>query len=358
MLHLLRVAADPDGFVPFDRFMEVALYADGVGYYHGSSSPLGTAGDFYTAAHVDPLFSESLAHRILEVRAAVEKPHGFVVVELGPGDGTLATGLLRALAPSGTIAEYVLVDRSPARARESASRVEAGGSAVPVRTAPSLAALGPVTAAVVANELLDAQPVRRLQWEGSAWRELGIRVVGDRVQAAVGGEARSVPGPPLPSDPIDGLIVEVSPMAEGIVRETADHLEDGTAILLDFGEEESELVHAHPGGTLAAVRAHRSVADPLAHPGAADLSTFVNFSRIRSVARTSGMVELAYRSQAESLGAWGFESLRSRALAATPDAETRVRRQLAAKNLLFGFERFRVLELAPSGTAGRLGPAR
>jgi SAM-dependent MidA family methyltransferase len=85
-----------------------------------------------------------------------------------------------------------------------------------------------------------------------------------------------------------------------------------------------------------------------------DLSTFVNFSRIREAGRSSGLVELSFRSQAEALGAWGLPGLLEAALRESGNAEAKVRTQLAAKNLLFGFERFRALELAPPASAGSL----
>ncbi len=357
VVELLGRAADPTGFVPFDRFMEIALYAEEVGYYARVASPLGPSGDFYTAVHVDPLFAESLARRVEQVRSSVADPSRFTVVELGPGDGTLAAALVRSFALHGSVSEYVLVDRSSARAREASARVAADDSAVAVRTSASLADLGPVTGVVIANELLDAAPARRLRWTDGAWHELGVRLEGASVAPAVGGVAGPVPGPPLPSNPRSGQVVELSPEGEGLVREVADHLADGISVWVDFGDDEPALLDGHPDGTLAAVRGHRFSADPYADPGAQDLSTFVNFSRLRAVARTAGLVELSYRSQAEALGAWGFVALRDEALRAAPNAETRVRRQLAAKNLLFGFERFRVLELAPPRTAARLGAA-
>jgi len=101
------------------------------------------------------------------------------------------------------------------------------------------------------------------------------------------------------------------------------------------------------------VRGHRSVRDPLATPGATDLSVFVNFTRVRAVATAAGLQELAFRRQAEALGDWGFPRLLEEALRAAPSAEAEVRVRLSAKNLLFGFERFRALELAPREAVGR-----
>jgi SAM-dependent MidA family methyltransferase len=357
LLDRLVAVADPGGFVPFDRFMEVALYADGIGYYARLDTPLGPAGDFYTAPHVDPLFGHSLAQRLEAVRPTLDDGP-LRVVELGPGDGTLAASVIPGLrrGPTDLEVEYFLVERGPGLRERALARARAAAEpfGVSVRAIPSLAALGPIRGAVIANELLDAQPARRLRWTGSAWVELGVRVDGHRLVPAEAPISSPVPGPVLPGSGENGTIVEVAPGAEAAVREVADHLAAGLCVLIDYGMSESELVAGHPRGTLEAIRGHRSVADPLAAPGTTDLSTFVNFDRIRAVARAAGLVELAFGSQAEALGRWGYPALLEEAVRSSPSAQEAVRRRLAAKNLLFGFARFQVLELAPPSSATEL----
>jgi SAM-dependent MidA family methyltransferase len=350
----LRTAGGASGYLPFDRFMEIALYAEGVGYYHRTRSPLGRSGDFYTAAHVHPLFGRALAARIHEVRDSLGDPGTFRIVELGPGDGTLASTMLAALSEDPAGLEYVLVERSSSRAREAEDRARAASNGIPVRRAESLGGLGPFVGVVVANEFLDAQPARRLRWDGNTWHELGVRVRDAKAEPAESDLTRAVPAPALPVPEEPEVVLEVSPVAEGFVREIADHLLAGAAILIDYGLEEPELLRGHSRGTLAAVRDHRFLSDPLEAPGTADLSTFVNFTRLRAVARTSGLAEHAFRSQAEALGAWGFPALLDAAVRSADSPEAGVRIRLAAKNLLFGFERFRVLELAAPGADERL----
>jgi len=350
---MLRDRADRDGFVPFDRFMDVALYGAGVGFYAREDSPFGRAGDYYTAAHASPLFGRTIAERVRAVARAIPHAGEFRVVDVGAGDGTLGEGVIAGIAEDRELAsrtEYVLVERSAALALRAFERLSHAGAVagIPVRAAGSVGADGPFCGVVVANELLDAQPARRLLWDGEEWKELGFRWNGERLVPGTHAPIRPVPPPRLPVHPDPGTTLEVAPAADGVVREVADHLAEGLFLLLDYGMEESELLAAHPSGTLAAIRRHRVETDPATDPGASDLSVFVNFTRLRAVARQAGFREVAFRRQAEALGEWGFERILDRAMATAGSAEAEVRTRLGAKNLLFGFERFAALELSPA----------
>lgn len=354
---LLRRASDSDGFVPFDRFMEIALYGEKVGFYAREGSPFGREGDYYTAAHASPLFGRAIAERVRSVVAASPKGLAFRVLEIGPGDGALGESVLAGLAVDAAVrkrAEYVLVDRSPTLTLRAFERVSGAGrsAGIPVRGASGVGADGPFHGVVLANEVLDAQPARRLLWDQGRWKEIGVRLTDHGFVPATALSDRPVPPPELPRNPAPGTVIEVSPMAEAILREVADHLVTGLFLVLDYGMEESELVLAHPSGTLAAVRRHRFVDDPFADPGTSDLSVFVNFTRVRAAAATAGLREVAFRRQAEALASWGFPRLLEEAIRSAPSAEAEVRVRLAAKSLLFGFERFHALELAPPARTG------
>jgi len=360
LLRSLRERAEPDGFVPFDRFMDVALYAPSVGYYARDRTPFGPAGDFYTAPRVHPLFARTIASRLVDVRAAIGPTGPFYLVDLGSGDGRLAAGVLRALGERREAqgVEAVVVDRALPRRASSLELLAATARefGVTARGSASFAELGPVTGFVLAHELLDAQPARRLCWNGSAWTELGFRLEhGGLVAAERPLRSSGLPrgAPPLRADET-GTVLEVVPAAEALVREVADHLAGGLFVVIDFGAEQAELLAGHPRGTLAAVQAHRAVPATAGAAGEADLSVFVNFTRVRSAAAEAGLVELSYRSQAEALGAWGFPDQLERAIASCRSPEEEVRLRLAAKNLLFGFGTFRVLELAAARSATAL----
>ncbi len=348
---LLEGAAGAGRFLRFDRFLEVALYSPEVGYYARPEVVLGKGGDFYTAAHASPLFGGTIARRVLAEFERLGRPADFTLVEVGPGDGTLAADLLSALARSGELGgaplRHVLVEPSAALARRAAERVS--DSPHPdgwgLRLESSVSGIGPFRGIVVANEFLDALPFRRLIWHADGVHELGVRL-GDRTAGwAEAPYTDPVPPPPLPEGPGEGVVLEVSPRAEAFLREVGDHLVQGSFLAVDYGEEESALLGHYPRGSLTAFRRNQVVPDPLERPGSADLSAFVDVSRIRAAAARAGLREVAFEGQATALGRWGVPGVLDAALAAAPTAEERGRLQRGATNLLFGFERFRVLEL-------------
>ncbi|MFY9717226.1 MAG: SAM-dependent methyltransferase, partial [Thermoplasmata archaeon] len=127
LLARLRARADADGFVPFDRFMDLALYDPRAGFYSRESAAFGSAGDYYTAPYVHPLFARTLAARIRTLVGPI-RDHGPVrIVEVGPGDGSLAEGLLRSLGAESRVDEYLLVERSESLARRALARAGAAG---------------------------------------------------------------------------------------------------------------------------------------------------------------------------------------------------------------------------------------
>jgi NADH dehydrogenase [ubiquinone] 1 alpha subcomplex assembly factor 7 len=294
-----------------------------------------------------------LARRLLAERERLGAKRPFRVIEVGPGDGTLALDTARSLPADGPRWRWTFVERSPGSRSALTERVRRDGVGLPVDFdfAPSLGGEGAVVGAVLGNEFLDAQPFRRVVRTGDEWRELGVRWTGARWDWAEGDGPTPIPGEPLPDAEV-GTRVEVLERAEGFVREVGDSLAEGVAIFFDYGAGTDELVRGHPRGTLAAVRAHRPV-EPLEAPGTADLSAFVDFSRVRSAAKRAGLRERAFRRQAETLGEWGFGPLLEAAVERAETAEEGVRIRLAAKNLLFGFDTFYALELEAPGP----GPA-
>lgn len=349
---LLHEAADPDGFLPFDRYWELVQFAEGLGYYASPGFAFGAEGDFYTAPFVTPLFGAALADAVIAGWESCGRPRPFRVMELGPGDGTLAGAVLERLGerlenPAGW--EYGLVERSSFLAEVALERARPVGERAGIRVhrSPGIGHGGPFSGAILGNEFLDALPSRRLLRAEGAWRELGVTLEGAEVRAADRPLRRSANGPALPAGPAEGTIFEFSPMAEGEIREIADHLSAGIVIFLDYGDRGGDSAPGRVEGTLSAIRNHQPLSDPLLAPGRSDLSCFVNFPRIRESARRVGLVETGFGPQREALLRWGFEARIEEATKALSTEAERVKLRLQAKNLLVGFDTFQVLELAP-----------
>jgi NADH dehydrogenase [ubiquinone] 1 alpha subcomplex assembly factor 7 len=349
----LRTVADSDGFLPFDRFMEISLYDPGSGFYDRSTTRLGREGDFYTAAHVHGLFGATLAAHFREIRASEGPDRRFPVVEVGPGDGTLAADI-RATLRHGTgnpaSWEYVLVERSARmRAAIEARLGRPGTGDVPWRFAPSVGAEGPFSGILFANELLDAFPFRQWVRTESGWSELGVIVPSDGpLRAGLRRPDETSPPSDLPESAPPGTVLEVSLAMESWIREVADALVGGRAVLIDYGTEEGALVARGDAGTVEAIREHRTV-DPLSRPGTADISAWVNFTRVRRAARTAGLAETFFGSLSDALLEWGLDEVRQE-LESGRDSVEVTKLRLAQKSFLFGFSAFKVLELAPPGS--------
>lgn len=349
LLQRLRELADPDGFVPFDRYWEIAQYDPEVGYYAQERSPLGTSGDFYTAPYVGAFFGQTIADRLLLRWRELGRPSPYRFVELGAGDGRLALDLLERLAehrPEEAEWSYALVERSEPLRRRAQERLRpaAERAGIALETPASLSDGAPYRGSIVANELLDALPHRRLKRTGTGWSELGVLVEGGQLHPGHRALTRGVPGDPLPELP-DGGTLDLCPEAEGVVRETADALVAGSVLFLDYGASQERWTQRPGDGTVVALREHRPLPDLLSAPGRSDLSAFVNFDRIRSAAGRAGLSERFFGRQREALVAWGLAERVDEASRAAGSEAERVRVQLQAKQLLVGFENFWALEL-------------
>jgi len=250
--------------------------------YYTTRDPLGAAGDFTTAPEISQMFGEMLGLCLAQCWLDQGAPAPFALAELGPGRGTLMADILRAtrgVPGFHDAAEVHLVEISPAlRARQA----EALGCARP-RWHGRLADLPHLPLFLVANEFLDALPIRQFLRRGAGWAERVIGAQGDRLAFGL--------APPAPlallahriADTSDGDLVEVSAAVEALVAEIGARIaaEGGAALIVDYGGWRSK------GDTFQAVRAHRKV-DPLETPGAADLTAHVDFETVARAAGRSG----------------------------------------------------------------------
>jgi SAM-dependent MidA family methyltransferase len=275
-----------EGPIGIDRYMALCLGHPRHGYYM-TRDPLGASGDFTTAPEISQVFGELIGLWLAQVWIDMGGPPAAQLVELGPGRGTLMLDLLRAakVAPGFRNALAVdLVETSPPlRAAQERTLASAGR---PIRWLDSLdqaldAADGrPLL--LVANEFLDALPIRQFQRVGDGWRERLVGFDGDRLAPGLAAEPEAMRTRNAP----EGAIAEVSPAGLAVVAGVARAIaaRGGAALFIDYG---------HAGGgfgdTFQAVRKHAHV-DPFAEPGEADLTAHVNFTAMATAGARAGAV--------------------------------------------------------------------
>ncbi|MFO1204477.1 MAG: class I SAM-dependent methyltransferase [Burkholderiales bacterium] len=295
------------GWISFARYMELALYAPGLGYYAAGAAKFGTAGDFVTAPEVSPLFARTLARQAAQVVTAT----GGSILELGAGSGRLAADLLRALQALDALPErYAILEVSAdlkARQREHLA------ATVP-EFLPRVAWLTALPTRwrglVLANEVLDALPVHLIVNHEGVWRERGVTWVdGFRWEdAALASSDLVAVTAHLPGDP--GYCTEISLAAPRLVASLADLLEAGTLLLIDYGFGRREYYHPQRAtGTLMCHYRHHAHDDPFFLPGLQDITAHVEFTAVAEAAIDHGLALQGYTSQARFLLNCGITEL-------------------------------------------------
>jgi SAM-dependent MidA family methyltransferase len=309
------------GWLPFDRFMALALYAPGLGYYANNSRKFGrmpaSGSDFVTAPEMTPLFGQALAAQVADALRATGTDE---VWEFGAGSGALALQLLQALGDQ--IRRYTIVDLSGSLRERQRDLLK--GFAGKVEWASELPEA--IQGVVVGNEVLDAMPVKLLVRAGGAWHERGV--------GAEGGVLVWIDRPTDLRPPIDiqgphDYLTEVHPQAEAFVRTLADRLLRGAAFFIDYGFSEAEYYHPQRHmGTLMCHRGHLADPDPLSDLGAKDITAHVNFTGLALAAQQAGLPTLGYTTQARFLMNCGLVPL----LAQAPLAERVAGQRLIAEH--------------------------
>ena len=302
--HIAQAIASAGGWIGFDRFMELALYAPGLGYYAGPLPKFGTlpssGSDFVTAPEMTPLFGQTLA---VQVEEALERTGTDEVWEFGAGSGALALQLLDALGAR--VRRYTIVDLSGSlRARQQALLA---GHAETVRWVDALPPS--FEGVVVGNEVLDAMPVKLLARHGGAqngvWHERGV-VLHDGAFAWA--DQPTALRPPVEIEGPHDYLTEVHPQAEAFLQTLGDRLVRGAAFFVDYGFGESEYYHPQRHmGTVMCHRAHQADDNPLVDVGLKDITAHVNFTAMALAAQDQllppgqGWSVLGYTTQAHFL---------------------------------------------------------
>ena len=267
--------------------------------YYAKADPFGAEGDFITAPEISQMFGELIGLWLSDmwIRAGREEPVHYV--ELGPGRGTLARDALRAMKRYGLEPQVHFVETSTALKRLQLDAVPGAIFHDDLSTVPMD---GPIL--LVANEFLDALPLRQLILTAEGWRKVRVAVDGERFVCVPGARPMDAALPEGRRDAPEGTLVETSPAAAAVIYEAAGRLEKqgGAALFIDYGHAEERT-----GSTFQAVRRHRKV-DPFANPGEADLTAHVDFAMLAQVAQSRGCRWLGTVAQGDWLRALGIES--------------------------------------------------
>jgi NADH dehydrogenase [ubiquinone] 1 alpha subcomplex assembly factor 7 len=363
LLAKLRALIRRDGPMPVDRYMHLCQADPEHGYWQQARS-IGAGGDFITAPEISQVFGELIGLWCAVVWQGMGRPAPLRLIELGPGRGTLMRDALRAARTVHGILDALaihLIETSPPlralqeqafppRHAEGVSSTRRGkGKCPPVIWHSSIDDVPDGLAIIIANEFLDALPIRQLVFVDGTWRERMI-------DADAEGRLRFATGPTVdheakgPAQPEASAILELRTGEDEVVARLAGRQSPLVALFIDYGPAEPAY-----GDTLQAVYRHASV-DPLSLPGRADLTAHIRFASLADKARAAGLVVDGPIVQAEFLGRLGIAERAARLMAANPERaseiETGVHRLMSPTGM---GEQFKAMTVR-SGTLPPLPP--
>lgn len=316
--HIAEQIESNGGWIGFDYFMALALYAPGMGYYSGGASKFGASGDFITAPEMTPVFAQTIASQAAQI-LGLSAPH---IIEVGAGSGRLAVDLLLELEHRKVpVGSYGILDLSgELRARQHATLAQYAPHWLERvywldRLPEQFDGL------VLANELLDAMPVQLAVWgddndpaqileRGVAWQQ-GAFVWSDRPasgrmleRARLLAEEQSLPS---------GYLSEICLAAGDWTAAWADIMGKGALLLIDYGFPRHEYYHPQRAmGTLMCHYRHQAHGEPFFLPGLQDITAHVDFTAIAEAGYAAGLSVLGYSTQASFLLSCGLPDVLSR----------------------------------------------
>jgi SAM-dependent MidA family methyltransferase len=298
------------GWLPFDRFMAMALYEPGLGYYANDLRKFGlfpsdnkTSGsDFVTAPELTSLFGQTLAKQVAQ---ALQQTQTTEIWEFGAGSGALAMQLLNALQRLGqTVTRYTIVDLSGAlRQRQQETLADFGDTVQWASELPDA-----MQGVVIGNEVLDAMPVKLLTRVKGNWYERGVIFKADGANGDTFDwqDRPTELRPPLEIEGEHDYLTEIHPQTEAFMRTLAHKLtssaKGGAAFFIDYGFPEAEYFHPQRYmGTVMCHQGHQADGDPLDQVGRKDITAHINFTGVALAAQDEGLSTLGYASQGRFL---------------------------------------------------------
>ena len=288
------------GWVSFERFMELVLYAPGLGYYSGGAVKFGIAGDFITAPEISTLFGRALTNTIAPILAESRGD----ILEIGPGSGRMAIDILRDLEAKNCLpASYYMLEVSAELQSRQQQTIQ--------KHLPHLAEkikwltqLPPeFSGVIVANEVFDALPAAVIRWNAQGISECGVALrEGEFVWCERDVASSELLRAAQALSPGTVYVSEISLAARGLLKSLALVLKKGAILIVDYGFPRNEYYHPQRSqGTLMCHYRHYAHADPFYLPGLQDITVHVDFSALAEVAAQQGLNLLGYTSQGQFL---------------------------------------------------------
>ena len=279
------------GWIPFSRYMEMALYEPGMGYYSAGAHKLGAGGDFTTAPELSPLFGAAIVSTILPVLEGL-KAQGLPakILEFGAGTGKLAESILSRLNDLGfQLNSYDIIEISPDLTQRQQERLHQLATELGLSTKCSWLSSLPKNfkGVILANEVIDAIPCDAIIYQNGFWYWYGVSFADEKCFWKVGRpvEQALLPESLLTGNFSEGYVTELHPQANAWIGQIAEQLDAGLFLTFDYGFPESEYYHPQRiEGTLMAHHRHHAIQDPFYLPGLCDLTSHVEWTQIaRSV---------------------------------------------------------------------------
>lgn len=292
-------------WISFADYMNLALYAPGMGYYSSGATKLGHAGDFVTAPEISPLFGRTLAQQLIQILQPMAPAD---ILEFGAGSGKLARDILLELEKSDALPrKYYILEVSPDLRQRQQTLLADEAPRFLARIEWLERLPEPFTGIMLANEVLDAMPVHIVRWHGDAVLERGVtwqdnqfawqdRPIANAELRAATNELSAIINPD--NQPVD-YVSEINLAAVRFMHSLASTLQQGVVLLIDYGFGRSEYYHPQRSqGTLMCHYRHHAHDDPFHLPGLQDITSHVDFSALTQAAENAGLQLLGYTTQA------------------------------------------------------------
>ncbi|OYY21814.1 MULTISPECIES: SAM-dependent methyltransferase [unclassified Polynucleobacter] len=305
---IMAEIASKGGWIPFSRYMEMALYEPGMGYYSAGAHKLGAGGDFTTAPELSSLFGAAIVETLLPILEGLQA-QGLPtqILEFGAGTGKLAESILTRLHDLGfSLDRYDIIEISPDLAQRQEDRLQqlTGKLALPTQCNWLSSLPSKFKGVVLANEVIDAIPCDAIISQNGFWYQQGVAVIDGKLAWSTGKpvEQSLLPEALLTGNFSEGYVTELHVPANAWMHHVAKHLDTGLFLTFDYGFPESEYYHAQRlEGTLMAHHRHHAIQDPFHLPGLCDLTTHVEWSQIARSALEEGVDDVYLSNQASYL---------------------------------------------------------